>query len=141
MEQEEGPLSPTEISESEYESEAESSTGSVLSAHQSSQPTPPPLTSPSLSLSPPLPYTMSQSDYLAIIQQFQEQIAALTAQVGGAAGKGVGGGVSAATEVAKPQTFDKGFQVHRGMQVICENEVKRSISGGTNPMDIIICPR
>ena len=33
MGQEEGPLSPTEISESEYESEAESSAGSVLSAH------------------------------------------------------------------------------------------------------------
>ena len=30
MGQEEGPLSPMEISESEYESEAESSTGSVL---------------------------------------------------------------------------------------------------------------
>ena len=33
MEQKEGPLLPTEISESEYELEAESSTGSVLSAH------------------------------------------------------------------------------------------------------------
>ena len=102
MGQEEGPLSPTEISESEYESEAESSAGLVLLA-QGSQPIPLPLTSPS----PPPPYTMSQSNYPAIIWQLQEQIATLTAQVEGAAGRGVGEGASAATEVAKPQTFDR----------------------------------
>ena len=49
---------------------------------------------------------MSQPDYPAIIRQLQEQIAVLIAQVGGAVGRGVGGDASAATEVAKPQTFD-----------------------------------
>jgi len=91
--------------ESEYESEAESSTGLVLLA-QGSQPTPPSLTSPSLLPLLPPPYTMSQHDYPTIIRQLQEQIAALIAQVGGAVGRGVGVGTLAATEVAKLQTFD-----------------------------------
>jgi len=101
--QEEGPLSPTEISSSEYESEAKSSTGSVLSAHQS-QPTPPPRTPSSSSLPPP--YSMSQPDYVTIIRQLQEQVATLTAQLGQQGGGGGGGRVAAATaeatEVAKP---------------------------------------
>jgi len=54
---EEGPLLPIKILESEYESEAESSVGLVLLAHQLSQPILLPLIPPSSS---PLPlYNMS----------------------------------------------------------------------------------
>jgi len=92
----------------EYESEAKSSTGSVLSAHQS-QPTSP-LCTPSSSSSPPPLYSMSQPDYVTIIRQLQEQVATLTAQLGQQEGEGGGRRAAAAmeeaTEVAKPQIFD-----------------------------------
>jgi len=42
------------------------------------------------------------TNYLVIIQQLQKQIAVLIAQVGAAAEGEVGGGISAATEVVKP---------------------------------------
>ena len=106
--------------ELEYKSEAESSAGLVLSAYQSPLPTPPPLTLLSLSLSPPPPYTMSQPNYPAIIQQLQEQIAALTAQVGGAAEREVGRGISAATEVAKLQIFDRTLSKVSGFVRACK---------------------
>jgi len=64
---EESPLAPTEILSLKYKSKSESNTESVFSAYQL-----PPLTSPSLTPSPPLPYTaMSQHDLYAIIRQQQ----------------------------------------------------------------------
>ena len=121
MGQEEGPLSPTEILSSEYESEAESSAGLVLSA-QISQPIPSLPTPPSLSLLPPPPYTISQHNYPAIIRQLQEQIAALSVQV--EAGKRVEEGVSAATEVEKLQIFDRTLSKVSGFVGACRLYIK-----------------
>ena len=50
----------------------------------------------------------------------------------------------AATEMAKLQTFDgtlsKVFRFVRAYKLY-KNEIERVISGETNPMNIIICPR
>ena len=70
--------------------------------------------------------------------------------MGGAAERKVGEGISAATEVAKPQTFNGtsskvsrfiSFQVHRSMQAIYKNKVEGVVSRKTNPMNIIICSK
>jgi len=50
---------------------------------------------------------MSQTDYLAIIRQLQEQIIALTAQIEEGAERRVGEEAAVSTEVAKLQTFDR----------------------------------
>ena len=65
---------------------------------------------------------MSQSNYPAIIRQLQEHIAALTAQVGGEAEKG--GDTSAATKVAKPQTFDGTLSKISGFVGACRLYIK-----------------
>ena len=126
MGQEEGPLSPIEISSSEYKSEAESSTESVLSAHQS-QPTPPPHT-PSSSPSPPPLYDMSQPDYPTIIRQLQEQVAALTAQLGQQQGEGGERRIAEETEVAKPQIFDGTPSKVSGFVGACRIYIKTRLS-------------
>ena len=49
---------------------------------------------------------MSQPDYPTIIRQLQEQVAALTAQLGQQQGGGGGRRIAEETEVAKLQIFD-----------------------------------
>jgi len=49
---------------------------------------------------------MSQPDYPTITRQLQEQVAALTAQLGQQQGGGGGRRIAEETEVAKPQIFD-----------------------------------
>jgi len=105
---EEGPLSPTEISSSsEYESDTETSAGSVLPLY--APPSPP---SPPIDSSPPYPI-MSQHDLHTIICQQQEQLAAMQVQIQAllAAGGGGAGGAERGTarpkvEVATPAIFN-----------------------------------
>ena len=87
---------------SEYESETESNTGSVLLAQEQSLPTPPPLTLLSLLPILPPPYEMSQFDYSTIIKWLQEQITTLSKQVATRGEEGVMN-----LEVAKPQVFNR----------------------------------
>ena len=105
-----GPTSTCRVtSEFKYESEAEFSTKSVLLAQEQLLPILPFLTP--LSLSPPLPYTMSQPDYLAMIRQLQEQIAALEVRSGGAVEN---------TEVVWPQMFDGTSAKVSGFVTVCK---------------------
>jgi len=127
--QEKGPLSPTEISKSEYELEAESSTELVLLA-QRSQAIPLSLT-PSLSPSPPPPYKMSQPDYPAIIRQLQKQIAVLTAQVRGRAEEVKAGAGTANMDVAKLQLFDGTSSKVLGFIMGCKLYVKNKLAEAT----------
>jgi len=126
---EESLLVPTEISSSEYKSEAESSTRLVLLAQEQSLPTLPPLTPiSSLPPPPPPPYTMSQPNYPVIIRQLQEQVEALTAQLAGRTGE-VGRGTTVNTKVAKPQVFDGTSSKVSGFVMACKLYLRVKMNG------------
>ena len=62
---------------------------------------------------------MSQPDYSAIIRQLQEQIVALTVQIGGSVGR-----VTVRMEVARPQMFDGTMSKVSGLVMACKLYIK-----------------
>jgi len=112
MGQEEGPLALTEISSgSEYESKSKASTGSsFLLLYILSPPILLPLSSSPSPISPLSQYNMSQYSFInyeQIIQQQQEQLVAMQAQIQALlATAGEKGAQGVNIEVAKPQVFN-----------------------------------
>jgi len=135
---EEGPLSRTEISSSsDYESDTETSAGSVLLLYTPSPPTPPPLSStPPIDLPPH--YNMSQLNLHKIIRQQQEQLAAMQAQIQallaaqggvGAGGAGTGPNAGSHMEVAKPAIFNGEAGKVGGFITACRLYLKMKMRG------------
>jgi len=129
---EEGPLSHTEIiSSSEYESDTETSAGSVLPLYTS----PPPTSSSPSHIDSSPPYNMSQIDFHTIIRQQQEQLAAMQAQIQALLAGGVGGqegrqeGRNGGGEIAKPQIFDGSSAKVGGFISACKLYIRMRMRG------------
>jgi len=128
---EEGPLSHTEISlSSEYESDTETSAGSVLPLY----------TSPPFPIDSPPHYTMSQINLHEIIRQQQEQLAAMQAQIqallvaqggAGAGGAAMGPNIGSHMEVAKLAIFNREAGRVGGFITACRLYIKMKLRGNT----------
>ena len=136
---EEDPLSPIEISSSsEYESDTETSAGSVLPLYTTSPPTPP-LPSSSLPIDSPPSYNMSQINLHEIIRQQQEQLAAMQAQIqallaaqeGAGAGGAERGSTGPKVEVATPAIFNGEAARVGGFITACRLFVRMKLRGTT----------
>jgi len=126
---EEGLLSYTEIYSSlEYESESETSTGSALPLYT-------PLPPPPIDSLPPYP-NISQINLHKIIQQQQEQLAAMQAQIqallaaqGGAGGAAMGSNTGPHMEVAKPAIFNREAGKVGGFITVCRLFIRMKLRG------------
>jgi len=126
---------------SEYESDTETSAGSVLPLYTSSPPSPPLSLSPIPIDSPPFyNINMSQINFQEIIRQQQEQMAVMQAQIqallaaaGGAGGErgAVGPNTGSHMEVAKPAIFNGEAGRVGGSIMACRLYIKMKLRGNT----------
>ena len=118
----------------EYESDTETSTGSVLPLYTSSPPIPPPFSSPISTIdSPP---NISQNNLHAVIQQQQEQMAATQAQIQALLAAVRGGGATGTNsgsqmEVAKPAIFNGEAERVGGFVSACKIYIRNKLRGET----------
>ena len=127
------------ILSSEYESDTETSVGSVLPLYTSSPPSPPPQPSSPLLIDSPPSYNIniSQINLHEIIRQQQEQLVAMQAQIQallaaqGGAGQGAATGSNAEPqmEVAKPAIFNGEAGKVGGFITACRLFVRMKLRG------------
>jgi len=127
------------ISSSKYESETETSMGSALPLYTSSPPSPPPLSSSPSPIDSPPNYNISQNNLHNIIQQQQEQMVAMQAQIQAllaAVGAGAGGAITGTNagshmEVAKPAIFNGEVGRVGGFVSACKIYIRNKLRGET----------
>jgi len=126
---------------SEYESDTETSVGSVLPLYTSLPPTPPPpSTSSPIDSLPSYNINMSQINLHEIIRQQQEQLAVMQAQIqallmaqggAGVGGEARGSNMGSHMEVAKPAIFNGEVAKVGGFITACRLFLRMKLKGAT----------